>query len=172
MRAVQTLKKKKKFFTVLKSPHVNKTAQEQFNFNITIKKLTFNYFKFNRFLIIFKKIKQNVFSDIYIKIKFNIDNQNRETLLKKTLNSKKYRPKNTKKHLTKQLKILQLHGSVKFLVWIAQLVEQRTENPCDGSSILSLNNLNEKLPMECISNHKKRTNIKKIFCNRKQKKNM
>lgn len=61
-------KKRKKILTVLKSPHVNKIAQEQFEQRIykrQIKCFTFQGFLFLFFL---KKIKIKLFSDIKIKI--------------------------------------------------------------------------------------------------------
>jgi ribosomal protein S10 len=61
--------KSKTIFTILKSPHVNKKAQEQFEiktFNLQLTILTTQIFKF---LIFLKRIKNSVFSDIHIKIK-------------------------------------------------------------------------------------------------------
>lgn len=64
-------KKKKKLFSVLKSPHVFKTSQEQFEIkknSFIIKIKTFNYIKF---LNILKIIDKNFFSDLKIKILFS-----------------------------------------------------------------------------------------------------
>lgn len=78
-------KKSKKVITLLKSPHVNKTAQEQFEikfFSMQLKILTTQTFKF---LIFLKSIKNFLFSDIQIKTKFfNISNN--KILLKNILN--------------------------------------------------------------------------------------
>ena len=63
----------KKYFTVLKSPHVNKTAQEQFEFNLFSIKITTNKFQISKLLIILKKIVNNFCYDIYIKIEFLIN---------------------------------------------------------------------------------------------------
>ena len=44
--------KKSKKFSVLKSPHVNKKAQEQFEYNVFNKQLKIYVSQFNKFLII------------------------------------------------------------------------------------------------------------------------
>ena len=62
-------KKKKKVFTVLKSPHVNKTAQTQFEYTLYKKQFTI-FTNFSVKLIYFLKyFHENIFSDIKIKIK-------------------------------------------------------------------------------------------------------
>lgn len=61
----------KKVITLLKSPHVNKTAQEQFEirlFTIQLKIVTTQAFKF---LIFLKRIKNFSFADIQLKTKFS-----------------------------------------------------------------------------------------------------
>lgn len=75
-------KNNKKVITLLKSPHVNKTAQEQFeikSFSIRLKVVTTQAFKF---LIFFKKIKNFAFADIKVKTKFNF-NLKKQLILKK-----------------------------------------------------------------------------------------
>lgn len=67
-------KTKKKIVTVLKSPHVNKTAQEQFEIILFRTKLSIFSFSNLKSLIFFKKLKNSLFPDIKIKIKFNINN--------------------------------------------------------------------------------------------------
>lgn len=79
-------KKNKKVITLLKSPHVNKTAQEQFEikfFNFKLKVITTQAFKF---LIFLKKIKNYTFADIQIKIKFLNNSKNQFLLKRKILN--------------------------------------------------------------------------------------
>jgi ribosomal protein S10 len=78
-------KKKKKFiFTVLKSPHVNKSAQEQFEMNFITLQLTISTTQIFKILIFFKKLKNNIFADIDFKITF-FTNLKNHTLLKKKL---------------------------------------------------------------------------------------
>lgn len=75
-------KKNKKVITLLKSPHVNKTAQEQFEirfFTIQLKIVTTQVFKF---LIFFKKIKNFTFADIQLKTKFSCTLKNQFCLKK------------------------------------------------------------------------------------------
>lgn len=74
-------KKKKKVLTILKSPHVNKTAQEQFETRLFTSQITIYYSSKSLLFIIFlKKIKIYLFPDIKIKIKFTIN----KLLLKQT----------------------------------------------------------------------------------------
>jgi ribosomal protein S10 len=77
-------KKNKKVITLLKSPHVNKTAQEQFEvkyFSIKLKIFTTKMFKF---LIFLKKINNFLFADIQIKTKF-LTSSKKQFLLKRQI---------------------------------------------------------------------------------------
>lgn len=63
------IKQKKKIFTVLKSPHINKKSRESFLLKNYIKKINipfFNIYKLFNFLIILRK---NLPKDFHIKIK-------------------------------------------------------------------------------------------------------
>jgi ribosomal protein S10 len=59
----------RKFITVLKSPHVNKTAQEQFEFRIYTKEFVISSFKPLTLFSILKKINNLSFSGLNLKIK-------------------------------------------------------------------------------------------------------
>ena len=59
----------RKFITVLKSPHVNKSAQEQFEYRIYTKKLSVNSPQALKFFSIMKKAKNASFPGIDLKIK-------------------------------------------------------------------------------------------------------
>ena len=172
--------KKRKFFTILKSPHVNKTAQEQFEYKIYSSKLIIYSPLSFKSLIFLKKIKNNLFPDTKIKLKliinsrlsektqmqifdptnfklniFNIVcNKNKKLKETKQYHTQKFikSQKKTFKQIKNVLKILDIYGEfIKKYVQIAQLVEQRTENPCVGSSNLPLDNTkNEKLSMEYV----------------------
>lgn len=78
------IKNKKNHFSILKSPHVNKNAQEQFGFKFFSKKLKL-YFPPNidylKHFVMLKKLKNYIFSDVSIKINFVIKT-------KKTSNNK------------------------------------------------------------------------------------
>ena len=58
----------RQFITILKSPHVNKTAQEQFEFRFYTKEFIVNSFKPLTFFLILKKINNLSFSGIDLKI--------------------------------------------------------------------------------------------------------
>ena len=61
--------KKRKFVTVLRSPHVNKTAQEQFEFRLYSKHLLIHSFKPLTFLLLLKKLKSLSFTGLNLEIK-------------------------------------------------------------------------------------------------------
>jgi ribosomal protein S10 len=63
-------KTKKSFITILKSPHVNKKAQEQFETRFYSKQLSIYSTKKLKYVFFFKKIQNNVFSDVKLKLKF------------------------------------------------------------------------------------------------------
>ena len=58
----------KKFVTVLKSPHVNKSAQEQFEFRVYTKKLFVSSEQSFKFLYFLKKVQNNIFPLLSIKV--------------------------------------------------------------------------------------------------------
>jgi len=63
-------KNKKVKIVLLKSPHVNKKAQQHFELNIFLKKFKIFSFQLLKFLILLKKFKTFLFLDIKIQIKF------------------------------------------------------------------------------------------------------
>lgn len=67
--------RKSKKFSVLKSPHVNKKAQEQFEYNVFNKQLKIYVSQLSKFLIIWKTVKSTLFTDVNLTFKF-IANQN------------------------------------------------------------------------------------------------
>ena len=73
---------KRKFITILKSPHVNKTAQEQFEFRFYSKRFRVDSFKPLTFFLILKKIKNLSFPGIKVEIKglFNVKEKNKNLL--------------------------------------------------------------------------------------------
>lgn len=60
---------KKKRITVLKSPHVNKSAQEQFEYRVYSLGISFYSSRVKKNLVLLKKVKNQLFPDIKIKIK-------------------------------------------------------------------------------------------------------
>lgn len=65
-------KKFKKVFTILKSPHVYKTAQEQFEYILFAKTFKVDTFQVLKTIIVLKKIQQRSFADTQIKITYSI----------------------------------------------------------------------------------------------------
>lgn len=106
---------KKDVITVLKSPHVNKTAQEQFEYRTYSKKILINSSKFSFFLLTLKKIKGLSFSGLSLKLaswfgKHNNLNKNLKLLNPKTMILKTdYKPMNINKNRQKFIRYLQLH---------------------------------------------------------------
>ena len=76
--------KKKSFLTILKSPHVNKTAQEQFEFRFYTKEFLVNSIKPLTTFVVLKKIKDCSFPGIKFKVKslFNVVNGKNRSFLK------------------------------------------------------------------------------------------
>lgn len=84
-------KTRKKKLTILKSPHVNKKAQEQFESRVFKKQLTIQVTKNFKYLIFFKKLSFDLFPDIKIKLQHIISDKN----IKK-LKIKIFKPNNFK----------------------------------------------------------------------------
>lgn len=66
----------KKVITLLKSPHVNKTAQEQFEMRIFCKQILAKSFYLEKNLIFIKKMLNKLFKDISVTLEFTT-NKNR-----------------------------------------------------------------------------------------------
>jgi hypothetical protein len=67
----------RKIITVLKSPHVNKTAQEQFESLFYRAKINIFSYKYWLLLVFIKHLKSTtLFSDVNLKIKVNLNNSN------------------------------------------------------------------------------------------------
>ena len=73
-------KQKRKVFTTLKSPHVNKTAQEQIEYRLFSIRINIFSFQILKFLVLIKKIQMKLGSDIEIQMKFVLNNK----IIKKT----------------------------------------------------------------------------------------
>ena len=61
---LQKVRKEKFMWTLLKSPHVNKTAREQFSIDHYKVKLTIQIETVNRFILIFKKLPNSLISKV------------------------------------------------------------------------------------------------------------
>lgn len=69
-------KKRKKIFTILKSPHVNKKAQEQFEIRVFSQQLAIYTTYDAGFIYFLKNLKLRLFPDIKLKIEFSINKNN------------------------------------------------------------------------------------------------
>ena len=70
----------RKFITVLKSPHVNKTAQEQFEFRVYSREFVLSSFKPLTLFLILKKINNLSFSGLNLKIENLFKRNTKKTL--------------------------------------------------------------------------------------------
>jgi len=76
-------REKRKFITILKSPHVNKTAQEQFEYRFFSKHFLILSFKPRIFFLLLKRLKNLSFSGIKLEVKGIFDqNETRKYVLK------------------------------------------------------------------------------------------
>ena len=96
----------KHFLTILKSPHVNKKAQEQFEIRIFSKQLSIYSPKKLKYLFFLKKIQENLFSDVKLKIKFSITEKKQNHFRFTTFNPGNFKL-NTNKNITSQKNNLQ-----------------------------------------------------------------
>jgi ribosomal protein S10 len=110
--------KSHKVFTILKSPHVNKTAQEQLEFSLFSKNVKINSFQILKILILLKKIQNTFFSDIDIKIKFILNLKYKKNVLINKFNLYSIKFSQKFKVNFKQMKlyflILNFYGKFKF----------------------------------------------------------
>lgn len=95
-------KKKKKLLTILKSPHVNKIAQEQFEFKIYSQIYIIYLLNESKFLLFFKRLKKYLFLDLKFKLKsfFNLKLKQQNKF--KIFDLKKYKLNYIKKKIITQ----------------------------------------------------------------------
>ena len=101
---------KKKVFTVLKSPHVNKIAQEQFEYRIYKKRLKIFVPQIMLFLILFKKIRFYMFSDLGFKIKLISNLKSEKKKFKNNFNIDNFCLVHKELNLIKYLKMCEISG--------------------------------------------------------------
>ena len=97
-------KKKIKKLTILKSPHVNKTSQEQFETRLFSRQLNIYSLKNLKHLVLLKKIKNNLFSDISIKIKFSLNKECETNIKLKVFEPNNFKITDNKYFMNKQNK--------------------------------------------------------------------
>jgi ribosomal protein S10 len=112
----------KKIFTILKSPHVNKTAQDQFQYYVFSKKMKLYTFQSLKLIIIFRKLQFELFPDLKLKTNFLVKTYYLKKFNREIWNPKLYKLKmfQNRRNLLKKYKILlylklfDLHGVLKF----------------------------------------------------------
>jgi ribosomal protein S10 len=114
--------KNKKIVTVLKSPHVNKAAQEQFEKREKILQIFLTSKNFNKTIITTKKILNTIFRDIKFTIKYLTNNNstmNNALVVLKNTNFKIYYTSeiNTNKSLFSKKEIKNL-DAIKFKTYL------------------------------------------------------
>lgn len=67
------VKKSRKVFTILKSPHVNKRAQKHFEYVTISSKANVTGFQIFKLLVFLKKIQKYVSFDVSVKLKFMVN---------------------------------------------------------------------------------------------------
>ncbi len=94
---IKYLSKKKKHnrISVLTSPNANKNAQEQFFFETYSKQTTIFTFKIKKFLVLLKKLKLILFSDVKIKLWFFFTSNLTKKIVTKTFNPENFKTKFT-----------------------------------------------------------------------------
>jgi len=89
--SIQSQRKKKfSFFSTLKSPHVNKKSQEQFEYSKHSKKLKIRVSQITKFLAIWKTVKTALFPDVQIKTQLHIQNKALSPILLSKINYDKF----------------------------------------------------------------------------------
>jgi ribosomal protein S10 len=129
-QSIFTKKNKFKILTILKSPHVNKTAQEQFGSQIsTLNLIIFTHFNPYYLLYILKQSKKNKFSDIKIKVTSLFSN-----FKSKKTQQKIFNPTNIKK----DLKIITLNLRPKKTKQILKYYLQKNQQTISYQAIAKL----------------------------------
>lgn len=112
--------KKRKFVTILKSPHINKTAQEQFEFRYYSKSFIIDSIKPLTFFFIIKKIKSLSFPGLKLKIKGLLNPEKKSKSILNQTNPDNIILNSKVKRLCFQKKYIQLFDSYGEL-WLRKL---------------------------------------------------
>ena len=106
-----------KKFSILKSPHVNKKAQDQFEFHVYKKQLSLYSFQGLKVLMILKRIQCKLFADVKIKVGVVFNDSKLHKKIRKNLNPNRIILKKNKVNdsLSKvYLQLLDMHGETHF----------------------------------------------------------
>ena len=108
----KTKLKQKKFFSILKSPHVNKSSQEQFEITIYNQKIFLYSYRVLFLIFILKYLKCKLFSDLNVKLIFNLNNTQFTTTLKTKLNPNNHNLNNDKNYVNFYMKLFNVYGKI------------------------------------------------------------
>lgn len=133
------VKNKKVFFSVLQSPHVNKTSQEQFEYKLFKKQIKINVFQINKLLVILKILKSKLFLDVNVELKFICNKSLLQDSFLKKVNPDKFVFKRLKNvdssHLNLEsqtlLKMFDVYGEIS----ITNLKNKNSFLVCEGKSL-------------------------------------
>ena len=104
---------KMKKFTVLKSPHVNKTAQEQFNYKTYKTQITLHTYQIFLLITLIKFIKIDLFTDINIKVELISNHKVFYNKIINLINSNNYFIDNNNFFFfNNYLKLMDIHGEI------------------------------------------------------------
>lgn len=109
-------------FTILKSPHVNKKAQEQFEYRLFSKQINIFSFQMLKFVILVKQINTKLCSDVKMNIKLIFNKNKTKKIQIKTLNPANFnlsffqnkKLNKTQNQIKLYLKLLDIYGEIYF----------------------------------------------------------
>ena len=93
-------KTERKRITILKSPHVHKKAQEQFEKVVYNKQLSIYAVKNLTYFTFLKKVNFNTFPDVHFKLKYRINSKNVKKIKLKIFNPNNFKFQNYKNNIT------------------------------------------------------------------------
>ena len=123
---ISKIKKKRKRITILKSPHVNKKAQEQFQSIIYSSIIECSSWEIKKKTIMLKKIKNHLFPDIKLKIEKTFSSNGMNLLKQNHFNPKRTHYTGHKKIMPfkniQKIKILASNKQFKNQKWLKKTV--------------------------------------------------
>ncbi len=105
-------KKEKSFFTVLKSPHVNKSAQERFEYSLYSKQFKIHSCQSLLFLVLLKTLKTCLFSDIKFKVEILVQKSKFKHKIKNKVNPDNFSLSNNNLGLQTYINIWNNYGKL------------------------------------------------------------
>jgi len=104
--------KRKKVTSVLKSPHVNKTAQEQFESITYSRRLLVSSYNYLLLLLLVKQISNKVLPELNVKIKLKVQNNFLMKISKTSVNPINQKLSNNVDSIESYLKVFDIYGEL------------------------------------------------------------